>query len=106
MRVAIAGGNGFIGRELTCQLRTAGHDVVWLSHRVRRVALPPGVQEVPFDVRDQSGPWQAAVSGSQGVVNLSGPRDLCRESRGSRTGRVRERERNRHLWGGRGKRAP
>lgn len=72
MRVAIAGGNGFIGRELTRQLRTAGHEVVWLSHRARRVALPPGVGEVAFDAADESGPWRAQIAESQGVVNLSG----------------------------------
>jgi uncharacterized protein (TIGR01777 family) len=72
VRVAIAGGNGFVGRELTGQLVSAGHEVVWLSHRVGRVKPPEGVREVSFDPGSTSAEWTSEIAEADGVVNLSG----------------------------------
>jgi uncharacterized protein (TIGR01777 family) len=72
MRVAIAGGNGFVGQALTAQLTREGHVVVWLSHSVGRVRPPAGVSEVAFSPADENGPWRDEVFSADGVVNLSG----------------------------------
>lgn len=75
MRIAIAGGNGFIGKALTARLSDAGHDVVWLSHRPgRALDLPDAMrpsQELAFTL-DDSAPWRDEIHAIEAIVNLSG----------------------------------
>lgn len=76
MRVAIAGGNGYIGRGLTRKLVDAGDQVVWLSHRPGRIeelGFEPGrPAEVVFEPHDRDGAWAEEVAAADAVVNLSG----------------------------------
>lgn len=72
MRIAIAGGNGYIGRGLTERLLAAGDHVTWLSHRPGRIPAPDGVDEFAFDPHDVDPSWTDAVAESGVVVNLSG----------------------------------
>ncbi len=94
MRIAIAGGNGYIGRHLTRVLRDAGHQVIWLSHSPGRAenagAFAPDY-EVVFEPHETSGSWADELADTDAVVNLSGYpinsrwnphiRHLLRESR-------------------------
>lgn len=72
MRVAIAGGNGFIGSALTTALLEHGHEVVWLSYHPGSVPVPTGVREVAFSITDAEPLWMAEVGRVDGVINLSG----------------------------------
>lgn len=72
MRVAIAGGSGFIGRELTRQLVAASHEVTWLSRRPGRTEPPEGVREVAFPATHGHDEWRREIAAADGVVNLSG----------------------------------
>lgn len=77
MKVAVTGGTGFVGSKLVQQLQAAGHEVVVFTRdaaRGRRVFPESAFPKVAIvDYTPQtSGPWQAAIAGCDGVVNLAG----------------------------------
>ena len=73
MRITIAGGNGFIGRELTVAARRAPVTRSRGSRTARaRIAPPAGVREVAFDISDDAGAWTAEILSAEAVANLSG----------------------------------
>lgn len=77
MRVAIAGGNGFIGRRVTTRLTERGHEVIWLSRHTGRGSGPetPPAEEYEFDPASESSSgqrWREAIPTADAIVNLSG----------------------------------
>lgn len=77
MKVAIAGATGFVGSRLVEKLQAEGHQIVVLTRsrsRGQKVFPPqafPAVEIVEYQPQ-QSGDWQAAIAGCDGVVNLAG----------------------------------
>lgn len=68
-RVVIAGGTGFLGRNLARHLTTSGYDVVVLSR-----SAPPGAtpwQHARWDART-IGDWVHHLDGADALVNLAG----------------------------------
>jgi uncharacterized protein len=68
MRVVIAGGSGFLGRSLAASLGGDGHEVIVLTRRPRSGAG----NERPWTPDGAAGPWAAALTGADAVVNLAG----------------------------------
>lgn len=77
MIVAITGATGFVGQRLVKRLCQDGHSVKVLTRngdRARRVfpsSAFPSVEIVEY-TPTESGDWQSAISGCDGVVNLAG----------------------------------
>lgn len=79
MRIAIAGGSGFLGSPLAEVYAEEGHDV-----RVLTRSLPdgasrhepgtgmPGITRVGWAPDGRSGPWAHAIDGADAVINLAG----------------------------------
>ncbi len=77
MKITIAGATGFVGSRLVERLQQAGDQVLILTRnpaKAKRVfpdAAFPNVEMVAY-TPTESGPWQQALSGCDGVVNLAG----------------------------------
>lgn len=72
MKVAIAGGTGFVGRQLAASLVAGGHEAILLSRGGPSSVLPPGVRVVRWDPRSEDGEWLETIAQADGVVNLAG----------------------------------
>ena len=78
MRVLITGGTGLIGRALSKNLTTDGHEVIVLSRSAERArspervsGLPSGVRVERWDARTAEG-WGHLAEGADAIVNLAG----------------------------------
>lgn len=77
MKIAITGATGFVGTRLVERLQAEGHKIVVFSRNLERAGkfFPreafPNVEVVVYEPK-QSGEWQNAISGCDGVVNLAG----------------------------------
>jgi uncharacterized protein (TIGR01777 family) len=72
MRVIITGGTGLIGRALSSNLASDGHEVIVLSRAPERARhFPAGVRVEPWDARTTAG-WGRLVDGATAIVNLAG----------------------------------
>lgn len=77
MKIAIAGGTGFVGSLLVKKLHHRGDRIIVFSRnpdRARKVfpiAAFPNVEIVTYNPT-QPGEWQQVISGCDGVVNLAG----------------------------------
>lgn len=67
-RVVIAGGSGFLGRNLAEHLTAAGHEVVVLS---RSPGRDTPWRQAEWDARTVGG-WAAELDGARAVINLAG----------------------------------
>lgn len=71
MKVAIAGGTGFVGSRLVERLLAEGHQVLILTRNPASVTPAPNVEVVAYNLKE-SGAWQQSISGCDAVVNLAG----------------------------------
>jgi uncharacterized protein (TIGR01777 family) len=72
MRIAITGGSGLVGRELSASLDSDGHEAIVLSRSPDRVTgLPTGVRVERWDARTSDG-WAHLADGADAIVNLAG----------------------------------
>jgi uncharacterized protein (TIGR01777 family) len=72
MRVLITGGTGLIGRALSANLVTDGHEVIVLSRTPSKATgLPADVVVQQWDAKTASG-WGHLADGAGAIVNLAG----------------------------------
>jgi uncharacterized protein (TIGR01777 family) len=72
VRVVITGGTGLIGRALSADLASDGHEVIVLSRWPQRVTgLPASVRAERWDARSADG-WAHLADGADAIVNLAG----------------------------------
>jgi uncharacterized protein (TIGR01777 family) len=70
MKIVIAGGSGFLGRPLTHDLLSKGHQVTVLTRGPSRDER--GIRHVTWDADEEPGAWHAVIDGVDAVVNLAG----------------------------------
>lgn len=79
VRIVISGGTGFLGSPLAEMYAEEGHDVRVLTRslgpgdtRHDPGTGVPGITRVGWKADGRTGPWSAAIDGSDAVVNLAG----------------------------------
>lgn len=76
MKVAVTGATGFVGLRLVDRLQAEGHHILALTRNANKVAQFPAADFPNIQLMQytplESGDWQSAISGCDGVVNLAG----------------------------------
>ena len=77
MKIAIAGGTGFVGTHLVKKLSQAGHNLLVFTRSKQRgeKVFPkqafPNVEIIEYDPL-KAGSWQKDIAGAEAIVNLAG----------------------------------
>lgn len=76
MKIAVTGATGFVGSRLVERLQAEGHQALVLLRDVDKLqqAFPsthPNIEGIAYTPKE-SGTWQQAIAGCDGVVNLAG----------------------------------
>jgi len=71
MRLVVAGGTGFIGSALCSRLLELGHSLTLLTRSASSGAISPNKRSLSWNPASP-GPWEEALNGSDGVINLAG----------------------------------
>jgi uncharacterized protein (TIGR01777 family) len=71
MKVAVAGGSGYIGGHLANSLIADGHEVIVLT-RSTAPAVKPGIRALTWDAQTAAGTWVSELSSTTAIVNLAG----------------------------------
>ena len=77
MKIAVTGATGFVGTRLVERLLAEGHDVKVFTRSVEKAKKAFAASQFkPLEyvgyLPTQSGEWQKAISGCEGVINLAG----------------------------------
>lgn len=72
MKILMAGGTGFVGKQLTSHFIQEGNEVTILTRSLKELGRPSrGISYLQGDPT-QRGPWQAAIPGHDVIINLAG----------------------------------
>jgi uncharacterized protein (TIGR01777 family) len=71
MKLMIAGASGFIGSMLVQRLLQRGDALILLSRQARSSTAGPNTEWLVWEP-GKSGPWEEAMEGADGVINLAG----------------------------------
>ena len=71
MRLVVAGGTGFIGSALCRRLLELGNSLTLLTRSPSPAPTSPNKKWLSWNP-GSPGPWEEAINGSDGVINLAG----------------------------------
>ncbi len=81
-RIILAGGSGFLGRELAALLERRGEEPVILSRNPNQYDGPG--RAVRWDGQNLADDWRSEIDGAAAIVNLTGKNVNCRPTKRNR----------------------
>ncbi len=88
-RIILAGGTGFLGRNLAKTLEHRGYEVVILTRNAANYQGPG--RAVAWDGKTLSDEWAVELEGARALVNLAGKSVNCRQTKANREEILRSR---------------